>query len=71
MNEYLKECKACEDDYVKFHLYIYGWFLPWLETERKAGKLKNCKCEKIKLFILYSYCSDNLLTRAARLQWRG
>ena len=46
MNEYLKECKACENDYEKFHLYIYGWFLPWLETERKAGKLKYCKCEK-------------------------
>ena len=41
---YMAKCKQLENDRKIFTLYIHGYFLPWLDQQRKAGKLKQGKC---------------------------
>ena len=40
LEQYQQECRALEDDdHVKYSLYVYGYFIPWLEQQRDDGKL--------------------------------
>ena len=34
-----EECKKLENDDNKFSQYIHEYWLPWLDEQRKAGKL--------------------------------
>ena len=44
IEQYMAKCKEYEDHRGKFSLYIHGYFLPWLDQQRKAGKLKKGRC---------------------------
>ena len=39
----MNKCKLYEIAEEKYSLYIHGYFLPWLDQQRKAGKLKSGK----------------------------
>ena len=38
--EYMSECKKYENEAQNYTLYIFGYWLPWLNQQRRAGKLK-------------------------------
>ena len=40
IEQYMKKCKAYEEDRYKYSLYVHGYFLVWLDQQRKEGKLK-------------------------------
>ena len=37
---YMSKCKKFENDPKNYSIYIHGYFLVWLDQQRKAGKLK-------------------------------
>ena len=43
----MKVCREFKDSYTEFYLYIYGYFEPWIDQQRAAGKLKKGKSIKI------------------------
>ena len=40
IDQYTNKCKAYEQDRYKYSLYLHGYFLVWLDQQRKEGKLK-------------------------------
>ena len=40
IEQYMNKCKAYEEDRYKYSLYVHGYFLVWLDQQRKEGKLK-------------------------------
>ena len=46
LDEYMKVCRDFEDIHTEFYLYVYGYFEPWLDQQRAAGKLKKGKSIK-------------------------
>ena len=40
IEKYMTKCKGYEDNPYKYSLYVYGYFLVWLDQQRKQGKLK-------------------------------
>ena len=43
LEEYEKKCMTCLNRPEKYHLYIHGYFLPWLDQQRMEGGLKQGK----------------------------
>ena len=39
LENYKIYCKQFYDDPNRFSLYLHGWFFPWLQEQRDAGKL--------------------------------
>lgn len=35
LDRYTEECAELEDDYQNYSLYINGYWIPWLESQRK------------------------------------
>ena len=40
IDQYMAKCKAYENDHYKYSLYVHGYFLVWLDQQRREGKLK-------------------------------
>ena len=40
IEKYMSWCKKFENDPKNYSIYIHGYFLVWLDQQRKAGKLK-------------------------------
>ena len=40
IEQYMNKCKAYEEDRYQYSLYVHGYFLVWLDQQRKEGKLK-------------------------------
>ena len=36
----MKKYKAYEKNQAKYSLYVHGYFIPWLEQQRRDGKLE-------------------------------
>ena len=43
ITKYMQECKTYERDFRRYSIYIHGYWLPWLEMQRVAGKIKKGK----------------------------
>ena len=43
IEQYMSKCKAYENDQYKYSLYVHGYFLVWLDQQKKEGKLKQSK----------------------------
>ena len=39
----MSKCMAYENDEENYSLYVHGYWLVWLDQQRKAGKLKQGK----------------------------
>ena len=39
----MKECQGYHDSVIFYSNYIHGYFIPWLDQQRAAGKLKQGK----------------------------
>ena len=40
IDQYMNMCKGYEEDRYKYSLYVHGYFLVWLDQQRREGKLK-------------------------------
>ena len=40
IDQYMTKCKEYEKTPYKYSLYVHGYFLVWLDQQRKEGKLK-------------------------------
>ena len=43
LKQYQQRYKIYEDDPNYYSMYVHGYFIPWLERQRAAGKLKHGK----------------------------
>ena len=48
----MQECKALEDDYMKYSEYIHGFWIPWLEQQRENKRLHSGKYDETILHLL-------------------
>ena len=39
-DQYEQYCRTFEDNLTKYYLYVFGYFIPWLQKQREAGLLK-------------------------------
>ena len=53
-DQYMNKCKAYEEDCYKYSFYVHGYFLVWLEQQRKEGKLKQGMLDHSVINGLYS-----------------
>ena len=51
IQKYMDQCKDYEDSKDKYSHYIHGYLLPWLNEQRKAGKLTKGKTTYPSSFI--------------------
>ena len=54
IEQYMTMCKSYENDPYRFSLYLHGYFLVWLDQQRKEGKLKQGMLDHSVINGLYS-----------------
>ena len=54
IDQYMTKCKAYEDNHLRYSLYVHGYFLVWLDRQKKEGKLKQGTCNNYLINDLYS-----------------
>ena len=59
MKEYMEKCKKYEndDDFSKYSLYIFGYWLPYLEELKKKGLLNEGQSVDFNLSYSYRHCN--------------
>ena len=50
----MSKCRGFKNDAEKISLYIHGYFLVWLDLQRKLGKLKKGTLMKLLIISLQS-----------------
>ena len=45
VRSFMEECKTYENNPLMYSWYVHGYFLPWLDYEREAGRLTNGKTQ--------------------------
>jgi len=46
LEKYEKKCMKYLNQPEKYYLYVHGYFLPWLDQQRREGKLKQGTVER-------------------------
>ena len=66
----MEQCKSYESEPKNYHLYVHGYFIPWLEKKRVAGQLKNCK-QSQKAHILLVVATTEVKVIGDLCQYQG